>query len=60
MGSIIRYVVMLVMALAAGFAVTTSVTDAVRLPPEVMSAIVTVASWIMSQLFGKSGGDDNG
>ncbi len=60
MGSIIRYFVMLVMAIAAGFAVTTSVTDAVRLPPEVTSAIVTVASWLMSQLFGKSGGDDNG
>lgn len=60
MDPIIRYAVMMIMALAAGVAVTTSVTDAVRLPPEVTSAIVTVASWLISQLFGKSGGDDNG
>lgn len=60
MGSFIRYAVMLLLAVVAGFSVTPSVTDVIRLPPEVTSAILTVVSWLMSQLTGKQGGDDNG
>lgn len=60
MGSFIRYAVMLLLAVVAGFSVTPSVADVIRLPPEVTSAILTVVSWLMSQLTGKQGGDDNG
>ena len=60
MGSFIKYAVMLLLAVVAGFAVTPPITDVIRLPPEVTSAILTVVSWLMSQLFGKSGGNGNG
>lgn len=60
MGTPVRYAVMLLLAVVAGLAVSTPVTDVIRLPPEVTSAILTVVSWLMSQLFRNSGGNNNG